>query len=188
MKGQKERMAEQNADPLDFAEENTSLDTSELPREPSEYEKKLRRDLARTREQVRIAQSEREASVAAATRERDETIATVRTEANGRVIRAELKAHAIKAGIIDLDGLRLADASKLSLSEDGEVIGAEALIGALRQDKPYLFVDSRAGTTTGTTGQLQRPPSPASPVNLDARTLSREAWQAERDRLLGIQH
>ena len=185
MKGLKEHMAEQSVDQLELTEDHPSLEAAEMPREPSDYEKRLRRDLARTREQVRITQSERDAIVAAATRDRDETIATVRSEANGRVIRAELKAHAIKAGIIDLDGLRLADTSKLSLGEDGEVVGAEALINVLRQEKPYLFSDSRAGIATGTTGQTQRPPSPASPSAVDARTLSREAWQAERDRLLG---
>ena len=178
-------MSEQSVDQLDATEEVPPLETADLPREPSDYEKRLRRDLARYREQVRIAQSERDANVAAAARDRDEAIAMVRSEATGRVIRSELKAHALKAGIIDLDGLRLADTSKLSLNEDGEVVGAEALIETLRQDKPYLFSDARAGVATGTTGQVQRPPSPATPGAVDARTLSREAWQAERNRLLG---
>ena len=178
-------MAEQSVDQLDPTEDHTLPELVELPREQSDYEKRLRRDLARTREQVRLTQGERDAMVAAATRDRDETIATVRDEADGRVIRAELKAHALRAGIIDLDGLRLADTSKLSLSEDGDVVGADALLAALRQDKPYLFSDSRTGAGTGTTGQTQRPPSPATPGIVDARTLSREAWQAERDRLLG---
>ena len=188
MEGLKKHMAEQNPDQLDPAEEQTSLEAAELPREPSDYERRLRRDLARIREQIRITQSERDAQVAAASRDRDEAIATVRNEANERVIRAELKAHALKAGIIDLDGLRLADASKLSLSDDGEVVGADALIATLRQEKPYLFSESRVGVSTGTTGQTQRPPSPAAPTVVDARTMSREAWQAERDRILGGYH
>ena len=177
-------MAEQSVDQLEATDESPSLEVAEVPREPSDYEKRLRRDLARYREQLRIVQSERDANVAAASRDRDDTIAMVRNEATGRVIRAELKAHALKAGIIDLDGLRLADTSKLTLSEDGDVVGAESLIDTLRQEKPYLFSDSRAGVSTGTTGQTQRPPSPATPSTVDARTLSREAWQAERMRLL----
>ena len=182
--GLKEHMAEQSVDQLEAIDESPSLEAAELPREPSDYEKRLRRDLARYREQLRIVQSERDANVAAATRDRDDTIAMVRSEATGRVIRAELKAHALKAGIIDLDGLRLADTSKLTLSEDGDVVGAESLIDTLRQEKPYLFSDARAGVSTGTTGQTQRPPPPASPLAMDARTLSKEAWQAERARLL----
>ena len=35
------------------------------------------------------------------------------TAANDRIIRAELKAEAIKAGMVDLDGLKLADLSKI---------------------------------------------------------------------------
>ena len=182
--GLKEHMAEQSVDQLEATDESRSLEAAELPKEPSDYEKRLRRDLARYREQIRIVQSERDANVAAATRDRDDTIAMVRSEATGRVIRAELKAHALKAGIIDLDGLRLADTSKLTLSDEGDVVGAESLIDMLRQEKPYLFSDARAGVSTGTTGQTQRPPSPATPSAVDARTLTREAWQAERARLL----
>ena len=178
-------MAEQSVDQLDMADDQPSLEAVELPREPTDYEKRLRRDLARYREQVRTAQTERDTNVAAAARDRDEAIAMVRSEATGRVIRSELKAYALKAGIIDLDGLRLADSSKLALNEDGDVVGAEALIEALRQHKPYLFSDARVGASTGTTGQTQRPPSPAVPSNLDVRSLSRDAWQAERSRLLG---
>ncbi len=178
-------MAEQSVDPLEMSDESASPEVVELPREATDYEKRLRRDLARYREQVRTAQSERDTNVAAAARDRDEAIAMVRSEATGRVIRSELKAHALKAGIIDLDGLRLADTSKLALNEDGEVVGAEALIQTLREDKPYLFSDGRTGVATGTTGQTQRPPSPAAPSTLNVRSLSRDAWQAERSRLLG---
>ena len=174
MKGLNEHMAEQSVDQLDTTEDLAPSETAELPRDPSDFEKRLRRDLARTREQVRIALSER-----------DEAIAAIRSETTGRVIRAELKTHALRAGIIDLDGLRLADSSKLSLNDDGDVVGAEALMEALRQEKPYLFSESRMGVSTGTTGQTQRPPAPAGPSIVDARTLSRDAWQAERSRLLG---
>ena len=177
-------MVEQRVDQYDTNDDSAATEVAESPREPSEHEKRLRRDLARTREQVRVIQTERDASIAAITRERDEAIAATRNEATGRVIRSELKAHALRAGIIDLDGLRLADASALSLNDDGLVVGAEALIESLRQDKPYLFADARVGISTGTTGQIQRAPAPASPSVIDARTLSREAWQAERERLL----
>ncbi len=185
MEGLKEHMAEQSVDELDTTGDVAPPEAVETSREPSDHEKRLRRDLARYREQVRISQSERDANVAAAARDRDETIALIRSEASGRVIRSELKAHALKAGIIDLDGLRLADASKLSLNDDGDVVGADALIETLRRDKPYLFSDARAGVSTGTTGQTQRTPLPATPTLVDVRTLSRDAWQAERDRLLG---
>jgi len=178
-------MAEQNVDQFNITEDPPQLEAPDSPRDPSDYEKRLRRDLARYREQIRVVQSERDTNVAAAVRDRDEAIANVRSEANGRVIRSELKAHALRAGIIDLDGLRLADTSKLALNEEGDVVGAETLIETLRKEKPYLFADTRAGVSTGTTGQTQRPPSPAASSTMDARTLSRDDWQTERNRLLG---
>ncbi|WP_428394156.1 hypothetical protein [Lichenicoccus sp.] len=181
-------MAEQRLEQPDVGDDSVVTETTESSREPTEFEKRLRRDLARSREQLRIAQAEREAGVALAARERDEAIAAIRSESAARLIRAELKAQALKAGIVDLDGLRLGDMSSLSLDENGSVLGAEILIETLRQEKPYLFADARVGISTGTTGQTLRPPSPAAPSVLDARTLPRDAWQAERQRLLGGRH
>ena len=60
-----------------------------------------------------------------------------RTEA--QLIRAELKAEAIRAGIVDLDGLKLIDPSEVKLSADGEVEGASALMARLKKTKPWLF-------------------------------------------------
>ena len=62
-------------------------------------------------------------------------------------------------------------------------IHTEEVIATLRERKPYLFTSEKA-TAAGTTAQLQRPPVPAQPSVVDARSLSREAWHAERDRLL----
>ena len=177
-------MAEQSAEMLETIEEVAAVEPNAPPREMSDYEKKLRREVVLYREQARIAQSERESACAAAIRERDEAVAAAREDAQSRILHAELKTHAIRSGIVDLDGLRLADLGGLSFSEAGEVQGAEEVISALRQRKPYLFAADRSGTATGTTAQLQRPPSPAQPTTVDARSLSREAWHAERNRLL----
>jgi len=167
-------------EPIDEA----TVEASELPREVTEHEKKLRREVVRYREEARIAVGERESACAAALRDRDETVAAVQADARVRLLRAELRTQAIRSGIVDLDGLRLADIDGLSLNEAGDVQGAEEAIASLRKHKPYLFPLDRSGTATGTTAQLQRPPSPAQPSTVDARSLSREAWQAERDRLL----
>jgi len=58
---------------------------------------------------------------------------------NERLIRAELKAQAALAGMIDMDGLKLADLSKVTLDDNGDVQGAPELIKALKETKPYLF-------------------------------------------------
>ncbi|TLU72689.1 phage scaffolding protein [Lichenicoccus roseus] len=173
----------QNEIPDDAVDAPTP-DAVDPSRESTEYEKRLRRDLVRVREQARAAQSDRDAGVAAANRDRDEAIASLRTDLTERIIRSELKAHAIRAGIVDLDALRLADTATLSLGDNGDVVGAEALIDGLRLQKPYLFVDSQARSGVATTAQTLRAPAPALPTEMDARTLPREAWLAERNRLL----
>ena len=156
----------------------------EVPREISDYEKKLRLEVARYREQARTAEGDRDTACAAAARDRDETVAAVRADARDRVLQAELKTQALRSGIVDLDGLRLADLGGLSLTDTGDVQGAEAVIASLREQKPYLFAVDKSGSSTGTTAQLQRPPPPAQPSTVDARSLSREAWHVERDRLI----
>ena len=177
-------MTEQSHNTSDATDEMASGEIPDIPREISDYERKLRREVARYREQARIAQSEREIACATAVRDRDEGIKAAREEARNRILQAELKTHAIQSGIVDLDGLRLADLEALTVNEAGEVQGAQEVIASLREHKPYLFASNRPDTVAATTAQLQRPPSPVQPTKVDARSLSREAWQVERDRLL----
>jgi hypothetical protein len=66
-------------------------------------------------------------------------LAEVQREAEARLIRAELKAEAVRAGMIDLDGLKLLDANALRLNQSNEVTGARELMQQLRRDKPWLF-------------------------------------------------
>jgi hypothetical protein len=63
----------------------------------------------------------------------------VQKEAESRLIRAELKAEAMRAGIVDLDGLKLLDLSAARLNANGDVEGAGAMIIRLKRDKPWLF-------------------------------------------------
>jgi hypothetical protein len=56
-----------------------------------------------------------------------------------RIILAELKVEALRAGMIDLDGLTFVDLTKVHLEEDGDVAGGAELIGQLKHSKPWLF-------------------------------------------------
>jgi|SRR5580658_10774850 hypothetical protein len=57
-----------------------------------------------------------------------------------RIILAELKVEAMRAGMIDLDCLTFVDLTKVHLGEDGDVAGGAELIGQLKHSKPWLFV------------------------------------------------
>ncbi len=69
-------------------------------------------------------------------------------EANARRIAmdAEVRAHAAAAGFIDpTEALKLADLSKVEITEDGEVKGAREAVEALAKAKPHLVRRTAAG-------------------------------------------
>lgn len=94
-----------------------------------------------------------------------------------RLIRAELKAHAVRAGIVDLDGLKLVDTDGLALNEAGELDGAASLIASLRKRKPWLFGDANSSSTA-------QPPPSAPMKKKSATEMSMEEWRAAKVDLL----
>ena len=117
----------------------------------------------------------------AALRERADTLQRQleSAEATGRerLIRAELKAHAMRAGMVDLDGLKLLDPGALALDEAGEVTGAAALMAALKRAKPWLF--SGSGSSPAAVAPAAVPPAPRR-----ATEMSVEEWRRARAELL----
>ena len=63
----------------------------------------------------------------------------VKQKAESGIVKAHLQAMASQAGMIDLDGLKLLDLSKITVNEEGEVSGAAPLMEKFRKDKPWLF-------------------------------------------------
>jgi membrane protein involved in colicin uptake len=96
-------------------------------------------------------------------------------DAEARVIRAEVKALAIKAGIVDIDGLQLADLSGVAFDDKGNLAGATEALDALKKAKPYLFTT----TTASTTG---KPPADTK-GGKSVRDMSPEEYAKERRRL-----
>jgi hypothetical protein len=74
-------------------------------------------------------------------------LAEVQQRTEAQLIRAELKAEAIRAGMVDLDGLKLIDPTEVKLSADGEVEGAPALMTRLKKAKPWLFSPASLSST-----------------------------------------
>ena len=59
--------------------------------------------------------------------------------AKERAYAAELEALALREGLVDLDGLKLLDLSKIIQKEDGTFEGVDEVFKAARETKPYLF-------------------------------------------------
>jgi hypothetical protein len=108
----------------------------------------------------------------------DAKVKEAQTAADARVIRAELKAVAIAAGMVDLDGLKLADLSTVKLNKDGEVEGATELMEALKKSKPYLF-------GTQTTSSTTKAPPKEPPKGKLATEMTNEEYAAAKAAAIG---
>jgi len=152
--------------------------TPPAPREPETFSAEYVRELRAENKGWRLKASEHEAAakkaaedLTKAAKDADDKVSAASTAANERIVRAELKAAALKAGMVDLDGLKLADLSKVTLDDKGEVQGADALMDEMKKAKPYLF--GAASTSTG------KPAPPATPpANKSAREMSAEEYAA----------
>jgi hypothetical protein len=98
-------------------------------------------------------------------------------QSRDRLIRAELKAQAMRAGMVDLDGLKLVDASVLTLDDAGDVQGAVALMQSLRRTKPWLFAGASASSAA-------TPPPAEQPRPRLATEMTTKEWLAARADLL----
>jgi Phage minor structural protein GP20 len=142
-----------------------------------EYVRELREENKKWRLQHEEATGKAKAAEEAAAKAKadaDAASATHKTAADERVIRAELKAVAIKAGMVDIDGLKLADLSTVKLDDKGEVVGADALIEALKKAKPYLFGSTQSSSTPNT------PPSGTPPAAKKAMEMTDAEYAVAR--------
>jgi hypothetical protein len=104
-------------------------------------------------------------------------IAELETRMTAQLIRAELKAEAVRAGMVDLDGLKLLDLDHVVLSAKGEVEGGAAMMRDLRRSKPWLFAS--ASSSSSAIAPPAEPPKPRL-----AKDMSHAEWQAARAELV----
>ena len=93
-----------------------------------------------------------------------------------KLVQSELKAAAIRAGMVDLDGIKLVDMASVVLTDDGEVADGAAVMAALRAAKPYLF--------GGSSSRAAVVPRAEAPRVKGAMEMSVEEWRAARAALL----
>jgi hypothetical protein len=68
-----------------------------------------------------------------------EEVVRLRGDFQSRLIAANMRTEAVRAGMIDLDGLKLIDLSKVRLDENDTVADGRKMMADLRQAKPWLF-------------------------------------------------
>lgn len=79
-----------------------------------------------------------------------------------------LQIEGMKQGIVDIDGVGLADRSKCSINEAYDVTGAEDSIKDLMERKPYLFDEEKKKDVFPIPGSSQQRPGLREKVNVPA--------------------
>ena len=69
----------------------------------------------------------------------NEEMDRLKSDFQSRLIAANLRTEAVRAGMVDLDGLKLVDLSDVHLDENDKVIGGRKIMAELRRNKPWLF-------------------------------------------------
>lgn len=147
----------------------------------AEYVREIREEAKSYRLRAQEAEAAKKAAedaVTAAKTDADTRITAAEKATQDRLLRAELKAAAVKAGITDLDGLKLADTSKLKLNDAGEIDGLDEFMTSFKEAKPYLF-----GTTGGNTSPPGSKPPPKGNEPLDATKLTKEEYAKAKAKL-----
>ena len=104
-------------------------------------------------------------------------LAETEQEARSRILRAELKVEAVRAGIIDLDGLKLLDLQDAQFTADSDLTNAADLVAQLRRAKPWLFV------STSSSSPASAPPAQPPRQRL-ATEMSDDEYRAARAAIL----
>jgi hypothetical protein len=109
--------------------------------------------------------------------ELEQQVRSLSEQARTNLVMSELKAEAIRAGMVDLDGLKLLDTSGVTIGEHGEVAGAASVMDRFRRAKPWLF----GGASTTTTAV---PPPSQPPRAKKASEMTPEEYRAARAALV----
>lgn len=106
------------------------------------------------------------------------TVEAMRREHEEELRRAELKVEALRAGMVDLDGLKLIDPASISPpGEEGVESDAATVMARLKRAKPWLF----AGASSSSTASA---PKAEPPRTRHATELNDAEWRAARAELL----
>jgi hypothetical protein len=75
-----------------------------------------------------------------------EEIKRLHCDFQSRLITANLQTEAVRAGMVDLDGLKLINLSEARLGPDDKVVGGRQIMEDLRRRKPWLFGTSSSSS------------------------------------------
>lgn len=80
----------------------------------------------------------------------DADFQALRHDYEARLLQANLRTEAVRAGMIDLDGLRLIDPAAVKTDDFGNIVDGKVLMASLQRKKPWLFGSMSSSSTTPT--------------------------------------
>ena len=86
-------------------------------------------------------------------------------------IDAEIKAAAVKEGLIDLDLIKLMEKEKVQVDLNGDPVGIEELLNEFKQRKPAYFSDAKQ-INSSTNAQVPKKELSSTPIS---------AWDMSKD-------
>jgi hypothetical protein len=112
----------------------------------------------------------------------EQQLAELQATHRGALLNAALRSEALRAGMVDLDGLKLVDTQGLTLDDNGELAGASGLMTTMKRAKPWLFGLPGPGAASSSSAATA-PPAQA-PRQRRATDMTHEEWQTARAELL----
>ena len=101
-----------------------------------------------------------------------------RRDSERRIVLAETKAEAIRAGMIDLDGLRFLDLNAIQPDADGGLGGITEAVTRLKSSKPWLFGSPSSSS-------VARVPPSRPPRQKLATEMTNEEYRIARAKIIG---
>lgn len=106
-----------------------------------------------------------------------QTLREATEESKNRLMQSQLRAAAVQAGMVDLDGLKLVDMSRAKPNEYGELENVADLMIEVKREKPWLF--------GGHSSSSRANPPPAQPARAkSASEMTHDEYRAARAELL----
>jgi len=95
-----------------------------------------------------------------------------------KLLQAELRTAAARAGMIDLDGVKLVDAAELRVNDAGELVEGGEVMARLKEQKPWLF-GRPSSSSSAAVAPRATPPKPKTAMEMTV-----EEWRVARAELL----
>lgn len=115
----------------------------------------------------------------------DETEAKLKAK-DERIKRAEVRAAAVKAGIIDPSDIDLLPLDGVEISDAGDVSGVDKFVSKWKKDKPHMFGAEKKGDEDpeGTTTPAAAPPANGQQTTKDALKMTDKEFKEELDKIM----